>query len=61
MGVGVDLHIDLLVEPLPAVLADERLVVGVGPHVRVQVGRPVERLMEEDYQKYTFDREISWK
>ena len=44
MCVHVYLHVDLLVEALGAVGADVGPVVAVGPHVRMQIRRSVERL-----------------
>lgn len=37
------LHVYLLVEPFSTIRAEKWPVVGVSAHVRVQVGRPVER------------------
>lgn len=44
MCIGVYLHVDFLVESLAAVLANERLVVGVSSHVGMEVGCTIEGL-----------------
>ena len=45
MRITVNLHVNLLVESLPAERTDERFERRVRPHVGVEVRRPVERLV----------------
>ena len=45
MCVAVDLHVDFLMKSFATVVADEWLVIGMRAHVRMQVGRAVERLV----------------